>query len=52
MEVHLVLTLVELSRLRHLDSVNGTLSSGEWNQSDRPALVLKDAVFALQVQTV
>lgn len=46
------LTLVELRRRRHLDSVDRTLSSGERHQSHRPVLVLKHAVLALQVQTV
>lgn len=44
--------MVELRRLRHLDSVNRTLSSAERHQGHRPVLVLKHAVFALQVQTV
>lgn len=46
------LTLVELRRLRHLDSVHWTLSAAERNQSHFAVLVLKHAVFALQVQTV
>lgn len=46
------LTLVELRRLRHLDSVHWTLSAAERNQSHFAVLVLKHAVLALQVQTV
>lgn len=46
------LTLVELRRLRHLDSVDRTLSPGERHQRHRPVLVLKHAVLALQVETV
>ena len=46
------LTLVELRRLRHLDSVHWTLSAAERHQSHFAVLVLKHAVFALQVQTV
>lgn len=47
-----LLTLVELGRLAHQDPVDRALGAAEGHQGHRPALVLKHAVFALQVQTV
>lgn len=46
------LTLVERRRLRHLNSVDGALGSAERHQGHRAVLVLKHAVFALQVEAV
>lgn len=47
-----LLTLVELGRLAHQDPVDRTLGAAEGHHGHRPALVLKHAVLALQVQAV